>query len=526
MNYRVSLLLVSLVLPTIWGRASVVPNALISDGMVLEQKSSVKIWGTANANQKITVAFRDQSVSAVSDAAGNWILALQSKEAGGPFPMTIEGENKISLANVYVGEVWVLSGQSNMELPLARVTGGPEASAAATNTLLRIFQIPHVAADEPQGNVKAAWIGSDPRSTKNFSAVGYWFGSKLQKELGVPVGLILSCWGGTTIEAWLSSDVLDNLAVKDQWTDYATAITKHDAEMEKEKPLKDKYEADVAAAKENHLPPPPVMRPAIPPRGPSMLYNGMIAPLENETIKGVVWYQGENNGYLGVKRASTYSDLLPKLIDFWRAKWGEGDFPFIVVQLAPFGKKPATDPNAPSGLAVVREAQRQALKLPNTALVVTMDLADPDFNVHYKRKQPVGERAEQAAMALAYAGTAEGSGPLFQTALFDGGKAVISFTHLGGGLVAQGGDPAGFTLAGADKKFFAADAVIVGNQVTVSSASVPQPVSVRYGWADIPVPSLNLFNKAGLPASPFRSDDWAFDTTIPVRAAEAPTATP
>ncbi len=487
--------------------AEVKPNGLISDGMVLQQKTLVKIWGSAAPSEKVTVTFREQTQSTVADANGNWLLQLQSKSAGGPYPMSIAGSNTINLPNVYVGEVWVLSGQSNMEYALWHCVGGPEAIASSANPNLRLITIPHTATATPQTDVTAHWVEASPETTKNFSAVGYWFGSKLQKQLGVPVGLINDVWGGTTIEAWLSRDILDNLPEKNKYTDYDTVKAAYDQTILQQQPIKDKYDQDVAAALQQHLPKPPMPHLAGPLRGPSMLYNGMIAPIENYTIQGVVWYQGESNAYVG--RANTYRFLLPRLIESWRAKWGQGNFPFIIPQITP-NRKPISnlDPNTPSGIAVLREAQFLALKEPNTALVVTTDLADADGDVHYKRKEPAGQRIQLAAMALAYGDKAEFSGPLFQGAKFDAGKATISFTHVGGGLVAKDGLLTGFIIAGADKKFVVADAKIEGDQVVVSSPLVPEPVSVRYGWADNPVPTLNLWNKADLPASPFRTDDW------------------
>jgi sialate O-acetylesterase len=485
--------------------------------MVLQQKSLVKIWGTAAPGEKVTVTFRDQTVSTVAGADGNWLLQLQCKSAGGPFPMSLAGSNTINLPNVYVGEVWLLSGQSNMEYALWHCIGGADAIANSTNPQLRLITIPHTATATPQSEVTASWVEANPTTTKNFSAVGYWFGSKLQKELGVPVGLINDVWGGTTIEAWLSRDVLDHLTEKNKYTDYDTVKAAYDAVIAQQKPLKDKYDRDLAGALQQHLPKPPMPHLAGPLRGPSMLYNGMIAPIENDTIKGVVWYQGESNAYVG--RANSYRVLLPKLIELWRAKWGLGDFPFIIPQITPNRKPIANlDPNTPSGIAVIREAQFLALREPNTALVVTTDLADADGDVHYKRKEPAGERIKLAALALAYGDKDEYSGPLYRDVKFDGAKAIISFTHVGGGLEAKDGPLTGFIIAGADKKFVAADAAIQGDTVVVSSPAIAAPASVRYGWADNPVPTLNLWNKAGLPASPFRTDDWPLpgEGTVPL----------
>lgn len=509
-----TLLLMLAHLTALNSHAEIKPNALISDGMVLQQKSLVKIWGAAAPQEKVTVTFRDETVSTVADAEGNWLLQLPSKSAGGPFPMTIAGSNTIDLPNVYVGEVWLLSGQSNMEYALWHCVGGNEAIANSTNPQLRLITIPHTATATPQSETKASWVEANPTNTKNFSAVGYWYGSKLQKELGVPVGLINDVWGGSVIEAWLSRDVLDNLPVKNKYTDYDTVKAAYDKLIAEQKPMKDKYDQDVADAAKQNLPKPPMPHLAGPLRGPSMLYNGMIAPIENYTIKGVVWYQGESNAYVG--RANSYTVLLPKLIELWRAKWGLGDFPFIIPQITPNRKPVANlDPNTPSGIAVIREAQFLALKEPNTALVVTTDLADADGDVHYKRKEPVGERIKLAAMALAYGFQGEYSGPLYQEVKFAGNQATLSFTHLGGGLIAKDGALTGFIIAGADKKFVPAQAVIEGDHVVVSSPLVSVPAAVRYGWADNPVPTLNLWNKADLPASPFRTDDWA----LPVEGA-------
>jgi sialate O-acetylesterase len=491
--------------------ADVKPGPLISDGMVLQQQAEVKIGGAAAPGEAVTVSFRDQSVSTVANDKGVWLLRVQSKGAGGPFPMTIKGSNTIQLSNVYVGEVWVLSGQSNFEFALGRVAGGLEASANSANPLLRLFVVPHTAMETPQTTVPGSWVESKPQTTKNFSAAGYWFGEKLQKKLGVPVGIILSVMGGTTIEAWLSHEVLAPYITEDPLADYNKLKAAYDARVVTDMPMKKKYDEEVAAAKAAGAPLPTTPRLSGPFRGPSLLYNGMIAPIGNYTIKGAAWYQGENNAQA---RSPKYEILLAKLIQLYRSNWGQGDFPFIVCQLAPFVfHQPVVemDPNTPSGIAEVRDAQLHALSQPNTALVVTMDLGDSDGNVHYTHKEPVGDRMVLAAMALAYGSKEEYSGPLFQGAKFQGGKAIASFSHLGGGLVAKGGPLAGFTLAGADKKFYRATAVIVDATVVVSSPNVPAPVAVRYGWADYPVPPLNLWNKADLPASPFRSDDWPQD---------------
>lgn len=503
-------------------RADITPNPLVTDGMVLQQQSKVSVWGSANAGEKVTVTFRDQTVSTVADGTGFWSVPVQTKAAGGPFPMTLAGTNTIQFSDVYVGEVWLLSGQSNFEFGLEGTTGGPAANAQSDNPLLHLFVVHHTEADTPQSSVPGKWVAASPKTTKGFSAVGYWFGSKLQKKLGIPVGIILSVWGGTDIEAWVSRDVLDRYVSRDTRSDLDKLSAAYQARVTQEAPRKAQYDQQVAAARAAHQPLPPNPHLAEPFRGPSHLYNGMIAPLEKYTIKGIAWYQGESNHGSGEKEEQSYGPLLVDLIRLWRAKWGEGNLPFIICQLADFGKPvPDLDPNLPSSLAAIRDAQFAALSEPNTALVVTIDLSNADGNVHYVNKEPVGDRLMAAALALAYGDKAEYSGPLYQGVKFEDGKAVVSFSHLGGGLVARDGPLTGFTLAGSDGKFFRASAVIDGNTVVVSSPDVPAPAAVRYGWADIPLPPLNLWNKANFPASPFRSDTWVSNGTRSVPPTES-----
>jgi sialate O-acetylesterase len=316
--------------------------------MVLQQQTEVKIQGNAAVGEAVTVNFREQSVSTVADDKGAWLVRIPSKGAGGPFAMTIKGTNTIQLPNVYVGEVWLLSGQSNFEFYLGRVAGGLEASASSANPQLHLFTVAHAAAaDAPQTTVTGKWVEAKPETTKNFSAAGYWFGAKLQKELGVPVGIILSVWGGTTIEAWLSHDVLKPYVTQDPAADYDKLKAVYDSQVAKQAPQVEQ----AAAAKAAGSPSPTLPRPPGPFRGPSMLYNGMIAPLTNYTIKGAAWYQGENNARF---HSPLYQTLLPKLIQLYRSKWGQGDFPFIICQLAPFVFGPPVaevDPNTPSGIA-------------------------------------------------------------------------------------------------------------------------------------------------------------------------------
>jgi sialate O-acetylesterase len=357
-------------------------------------------------------------------------------------------------------------------------------------------------------DVKGKWVQAAPSTVRNFSAVGYWFGSKLQKALGVPVGLINNSYGGTTIEAWLSRETLAGVSNRDRYMDFDAMKAEHEAQVAKAKPLQDAYDRAVAEAKAAGRASPPV-----PPglagvfRGPSMVYNGEVAPLIPYAVRGVAWYQGESNAYVG--RANSYEMLLRALLRQWRGEWRTPGLPFILFQIAP-NRKPQIDPNEHSGIAVIQEAQlRTFLDTPHTALVTTMDLGEAD--VHYKRKEPAGERAMNAALAIAYGKQVEYLGPILEQQELRGSEIVLTFSHARGGLVAKDGPLSGFAIAGADGKFVFADARIEGARVFVSSSVVPNPVAVRYGWADYP--HVNLFNQAGLPASPFRTDHFELPST-------------
>ncbi len=489
------------------GFAQVKPASLFSDNMVLQRETNVPVWGTASNGESVTVEFEGQKLSTTAKD-GKWKVSLKPLKAGGPFTMTIKGNNTVTIKNILVGEVWLCSGQSNMERAMIYDTSAKEAIANSTNELFRWATIQHNSKDTVQTEVTCKWVSANPMTTKFFSATAYWYGSKLQKELGVPVGIINSSFGGTIIESWVSNKTLTSLGLpKDGYNDPVIARANYETKKAKAQPLVDKYNAEKETAKQQHLPIPP------PPtgmivvgdyRGPNVLYNGMIAPLIPFSIKGMVWYQGENNAYVG---QNTYYQLLPALIKEWRSEWGEGNIPFFVVQLCPYRKK-TIDPSLPSAIATVSDAQRSALSEPNTALLVTTDLVEPDGDVHYKRKEPLGARLVLAAKAMAYNQKVEYSGPLYKSVEFKGNKAILSFTHIGGGLVAKDTALTGFTIAGEDKKFYVGNVIIEGDKVIVTNPNVANPKSVRYGWADHPWPDLNFWNKAGLPAAVFRTDNW------------------
>ncbi|MFZ4456883.1 MAG: sialate O-acetylesterase [Bacteroidales bacterium] len=483
--------------------ANVKLNNLFSDNSVLQRGMEVPVWGWADEGEKVTVEFAGQTITTVA-TNGKWMVKLKPmRENSQPQEMTVKGNNTLKIKNILIGEVWICSGQSNMEWALFRTIGGEEAVANSRNDQLRLFVVPHNVQMKPVDNVNAKWVLSEPQSTKMNSAVGYYFMSKLQKELNVPVGMLEVAFGGTVIESWLSQEALNAMPNKDKYMDLATMKAEYDKKDLELKPIRDAWQKSVDSCKQNNLPAPP--RPSVLPsefKGTTTIYNGEICPIVPFAVKGIAWYQGESNAY--VKRADSYASLLPAMIKLWRNDWQRPDMPFIIFQITP-NRKPQTDPNEKSGVAIVQEAQLKASQtVSKTALVVTMDVAESD--VHYKNKQPIGERAFKAAMNLAYGKNIEYCGPIYKSMKVDGDKVVLDFTHLAGGLVQKGDTLKGFVVAGEDKKFVFAEAKIKGNSVVVSSPKVLKPVAVRYGWADFP--AVNLFNKEGIPASPFRTDDW------------------
>lgn len=487
-------------------RAEVRPNSLFTDNAVLQQGMPIPVWGTASADEKVTVEFAGQKVSTTA-TNGSWSVRLQPVKAStNPVGMTISGiTNTVTLTNLLVGEVWICSGQSNMERQLGPRSGQQplvnwEAEAAsADHPLLRHFLVNHTMSTNPLAQVSGNWEICTPQTVTNFTAVGYYFGRDLQKDLKVPVGLVHVSWGGTPAEAWTRWEAMEtNPVLQTILQQYSNAITSYPAHLAKyqadEQRLKEEYTNAVAKAVAEGKPKP---RPPMPPKdpltsqnSPSRLFNGMLHPVIPYAMRGVIWYQGEANS----GRAKLYRDLFPSMIADWRSLWGEGNFPFLFVQIAPFRN---IGPE-------IREAQFLTLsKSTNTAMAVITDHGDAN-DIHPPQKEPVGQRLELAAKALAYGEGIEYSGPLFQKAEFQGTNAIVSFTHLGKGLVAKDGDLRGFEIAGADGKFLPATALIKGATVVVSAPGIAAPEAVRYGWTN--VPDVNLFNAEGLPASPFRSN--------------------
>jgi sialate O-acetylesterase len=637
-------------------RADVRVPSVIGDNMVLQQGRKARVWGWAEPGERVTVSFRGEKATAAADARGRWEVFVGPHEAGGPFELTVAGRNTLTFRNVLVGEVWVCSGQSNMEWPLVNAQDGAKESAAAVYPLIHLFTVTKKTSADPLDNVEGRWVVTTPKEAAQFSAVGYFFGRELFQRLKVPVGLIHTSWGGTPAEAWTSRAVLaadptlkpilerydrqltdlprlqrEYEAAQAEWArKYMTedagnkgepegfAKPEYDAASWKRMRLPQFWEsagldvdgviwfrrevevpaawagkdltlklgaiddfdttyfdgervgstgadtpnawtarreyrvpgslvragrntvavrvydrmggggfgggemslAPAGAAKAEVLPldgewlykeeatqpsrridwgsQPQAPGPANP-YSPTVLYNAMLAPLFPYAIRGAIWYQGEANA----GRAYQYRTLFPSMIRDWRAAWGEGDFPFYFVQLANWKARPAD--SIDSEWAELREAQTLTLRAPNTGMAVTIDIGNPD-DIHPRNKLDVGLRLARWALADTYGMKIEKSGPLYDSYRVEGDRVRVSFTHAGGLKTRDGAAPAGFYVAGADRKFVPAEARVEKGSVVVWGKGVPAPVAVRYAWADNP--AANLYNSDDLPASPFRTDDW------------------
>ncbi|MEC5145272.1 Sialate O-acetylesterase [Chitinophaga sp. 180180018-2] len=448
------------------GYANIRLPKVIGNNMVMEQQHSVKIWGWADPMEHISITtswdHKVCQVTATGDAC--WQVIIVTPAAGGPYEITFEGKNRIRLTNIMVGEVWVCGGQSNMEMcgqwGLADIRA--ELRNAA-NTNIRFFQISKTTAPYPQGDVDAAWVSCDSSTLNAFSAVGYFFGKKLQTDLHVPVGLISSCWGGTAAEVWTPENVIENDSIL---RDAATLI---------------------APA-------------AMCPHTPGLAWNAMVAPVTNVAIAGAIWYQGENN----ICNATSYHRLFTTMIDAWRAAWKD-TFPFYYVQIAPFSYR---DKNVG---ALLREAQAQSMQHIRTGMVVTTDLVDNILDVHPADKHTVGSRLANWALAEVYhrQGLSYKS-PSFKSLHLHKNKIIISFNNITKGLQVRGDTISAVEIAGDDKIFYPANAVVKNNTLVVWNAAVSHPVAVRYCFSNTAIG--NLFNKDGLPVAPFRTDQWLVET--------------
>ncbi len=529
---------------------------VFADHIVLQRDIAVPVWGWADAGEKVAIAFGGQTKTTTADENGKWLVELEPLPVSAePRELVVTGKiSSVKVSDVLVGEVWLASGQSNMGSPVSSLHEADAVLAQAGDPQLRFYTITKKTAAEPQTDAVGKWEEATPLNAKGFSAVAYLFAREIRRDQKCPVAVLHGSWGGTDIETWISLAGLKQnpplTKTLDRWekavADYEKIKANPGLVADYQKDLKQwqkevapafdvaskKYNADKAAGKAVGPKPQPsrpeptnpdpmgMPSPSRRPSTPTVNFNGMIAPLVPYAIRGVIWYQGENNGGRGLE----YRELFPRMIEDWRNQWkksgggAHADFPFLFVQLPCNGGDET--PVAESGWPWLREAQLMTLKEPRTGMAITIDVGDPN-NVHPADKLDVGLRLALLAKKMVYSENVVASGPLFQNFKTEaGGKIRLHFTEIGGGLTsgqqpwcAPGVQPfpkdklIGFVVAGDDKKWVEADASIDGDSVVVSSAQVPQPVAVRYGWANSP--RCNLYNKEGLPTSPFRTDDWA-----------------
>lgn len=467
------------------------PN-IFSDHMVLQQGQKNKVWGRADVGESVSVTIHEQKHQATADAQGDWHLMLEPLPVGGPYELTVKGKNEVQFTDVLVGEVWVCSGQSNMQWSVDQSNDPDLERAAANFPRLRMVNVPQVGTQEPQWNFNGSWKVCTPENVGKFSAVGYFFGRQLHQTLDVPIGLINNAWGGSACEAWIRRDLLAADAqyqpLLDRWAQlesrFQTLSTQAERTEDETKQLNQLRGQMNGNAR------------------PGNIYNGVLKSHLGYGIRGAIWYQGESNA----SRAYQYRELFPLMISSWRKEWNQGDFPFYWVQLADFrGERPEP---AESDWAELREAQTMTMdRLPNTGQAVIIDIGEGK-DIHPKNKVDVGRRLARWALAKDYGVQIPYHSPRYKSMEKQGSKIVITFDHVAGGWRPfDVNEPRGFTIAGADRKFVSASAKILPTgQIEVWSDQVTAPESVRYAWADNPV--CNLFSQAGLPLTPFRTDDW------------------
>lgn len=504
-----------------------------SDHMVLQRERAAAIWGKANAGVEVSVAFKGKSVSAKAGADGKWRTQIETGKADamGAVLTISAGADKLEIKDVLVGEVWFASGQSNMFYTMNRSPEYAGLIAESTHPALRMFNAPLVTAAEDQDDIEGSWQASTPETVPGFSAVAFFFARKLHLELGIPVGVIKSAWGGKPVETFTSREALNTLPgtkalvdaiLKDEASyDQARADAAYAIKMEQ-------WKATMAAAKgkpdvdRKRLPKKPdaPKRPLLTEGKPGVLYAAMIHPFVGYTMRGAIWYQGEGNARPG---AVPYDQTLPLMINDWRKRWGD-EFSFYYVQLASY-HAPSTEPGTPDSWALTQDRMRLVLATtPKTGMAITNDVGEAN-DIHPKNKKDPGERLARWALTKDYGKELIYSGPLFKSSTAKDSAIRVTFDQSGTGLKSRDGGPLKrFEIAGADKKWAWADAKIDGKDaVLVSSAEVKSPVAVRYAWAANPE-GANLVNSDGLPASVFRTDDWddvevKVDTTA-VKASE------
>lgn len=470
--------------------------AVFSDHMVLQRGTPVPVWGWAEPGEQVTVSVGGQTRKTTASAAGEWRVTFGKLDPRRTTTLTVRGANTLTVSGVLVGEVWLCSGQSNMAMNVRAVQNAAEERASANWPEIRMFTVENAPANEPRRDVKGKWLVASPEAVERFSATAYFFGRHIHKSLDVPVGLINSSVGGTAIELWISAErqksapelapLLDLFQRADAEFDRVAAAKQYEEAMSKW----------TASGKRGRAPVDPV---ALHGRKYSMgtLFNGMIAPLIPYALRGALWYQGEANTV--PERAPFYGRQLRALVEDWRSRWGQGAFPFAWAQLPNFEGPGRNWP-------LVREGMMDALSAANTGMGINIDIGEPG-DIHPKNKQEVGRRLALWALGAVYGKPGARSGPLPERHAVEGAEVVVQFRHADGGLTAKDGEPLrGFEVAGDDRRWVAASARIDGERVRVSSPEVARPVAARYAWSNNP--SCNLYNGAGLPASPFRTERW------------------
>ncbi|HEV2645533.1 MAG TPA: sialate O-acetylesterase [Acidobacteriaceae bacterium] len=478
--------------------ADVTLSKLFSSHMVLQRDVPIHLWGLADAGEQVEVSLDAAHGSVKADSIGRWSVYLPAHAAGGPYTLTVRATNRVEFDDVMMGDLWVASGQSNMELPLkgydakTQVDNGPEEIAKANYPNIRLFLIKHDNTDYPLQDFKAVdgWSQCSPATAGEFSAVAYFFARALQQKEHVAIGLIEAGWGGTPAEAWMSLDTLSNDA------NLRPVFSQRAAWMDDEVTAQQTNHADTKARAEGKNPPHRPWRADPYSWRPAGLYNALIAPITPLTIRGVIWYQGEANSAQQI--APFYYELFPALIQDWRARWNQPDLPFLFAQLSAYSAYPTDQ------WGVIRDAQRHALYLANTGMAVTLDIGN-GHSVHPGNKQSVGERLSLLARQIVYKEDLVASGPLFRLAYPEGHAMHVWFDNAAG--LKANGKPGAFEVAGEDGVFAPATATIEGDTVMASSDAVPEPRYVRYAWANFPSADhpANLYNGAGLPASTFTS---------------------
>jgi sialate O-acetylesterase len=484
--------------------------AIFSDHAVLQRDMPVPVWGWAEPGEEVTVSIAGQSHTATADDKGKWHVTLSALQLGEPLQLIVEGKNRVERNDILVGEVWLCSGQSNMEWAVANSTNADLEIPVADHPRIRLVRVKGEGSQTTVEDFDGRWEPCSPQTVQGFSAVGYFFGRELQQHLDVPIGLIDNSWGGSACEAWIRRDRLEGKpiyeALMEKWNKIVSEADVAKMKADFDKNMAD-WEAKAAAARAAGEPEPGGRPwwPGDPRTGnqrPANLYHARLGPVLGYAIRGAIWYQGETNA----GRAYQYREMFPLMIESWREDWKQGDFSFYWVQLADFLAQQWQPSD--SAWAELREAQTMTQdRLPNTGQAVIIDIGEA-ADIHPRNKLEVGRRLARWALAKDYGHDIVCQSPRYESMNVKDGAIVVKFKDVGGGLrTIDAGELHGFAIAGEDRQWKWAEAKVTGtDEVTVSSKEVAKPVAVRYAWADNPV--CNLYNTVGLPATPFRSDDW------------------